>query len=318
MGRTGGITGRRTRPRVSPATAPARRGHRRRRPDDCRPRHERKYRDGMVDHPMSDRLADLAKRKEEAFAPGTDRARERQHSRGKLLARERIDALLDPGSFHELDLLARRPTESGFDERPYTDGVICGWGTVDGRKVFVFSQDFTVFGGALGEVFADKIHKLMDLALKVGAPLVGINDGAGARIQEGVVSLDSYGGIFHRNVQSSGVVPQISVIMGPCAGGAVYSPAITDFVFMVEDTSYMFITGPDVIKSVTGENVTQQELGGALTHASKSGVCQFTSPDDKACLDDVRYLLSFLPVNNMEEPPSFAAGDDPDRRCDEL
>ena len=184
--------------------------------------------------------------------------------------------------------------------------------------MFVFSQDFTVFGGALGEVFADKIHKLMDLALKVGAPVVGINDGAGARIQEGVVSLDSYGGIFYRNVQSSGVVPQISVIMGPCAGGAVYSPAMTDFVFMVEDTSYMFITGPDVVKTVTGETVTQQELGGAIAHASKSGVCQFTSADDSACLEDVRYLLGFLPSNNLEEPPVVATDDDPTRLCPEL
>src|SRR5918996_1446411 len=241
----------------------------------------------MAEHEMSERLADLDKRKEEALAPGTDAARQRQHDRGKLLARERIELLVDPGSFHELDLLARRPADSGFDDRPYTDGVICGWGTVDGRKVFVFSQDFTVFGGALGEVFADKIHKLMDLALRVGAPVVGINDGAGARIQEGVVSLDSYGGIFYRNVQSSGVVPQISVIMGPCAGGAVYSPAMTDFVFMVEDTSYMFITGPDVVKTVTGESVTQQELGGAIAHASRSGVCQFTSADDATCLEDV-------------------------------
>ncbi len=279
---------------------------------------KRRYRGSMVDHPMSDRLADLAKRKEEALAPGTDRNRERQHSRGKLLARERIDILLDPGSFHELDLLARRPAESAFDDRPYTDGVICGWGTVDGRKVFVFSQDFTVFGGALGEVFADKIHKLMDLALKVGAPVVGLNDGAGARIQEGVVSLDSYGGIFYRNVQSSGVVPQISVIMGPCAGGAVYSPAMTDFVFMVEDTSYMFITGPDVVKTVTGENVTQQELGGAIAHASRSGVCHFTSADDTSCLEDVRYLIGFLPSNNLEEPPVAATEDDPDRLCPEL
>jgi acetyl-CoA carboxylase carboxyltransferase component len=278
----------------------------------------RRYRGSMVDHPMSDRLADLAKRKEEAVAPGTDRSRQRQHDRGKLLARERIDLLLDPGSFHELDLLARRPAESGFDDRPYTDGVICGWGTVDGRKVFVFSQDFTVFGGALGEVFADKIHKLMDLALKVGAPVVGINDGAGARIQEGVVSLDSYGGIFYRNVQSSGVVPQISVIMGPCAGGAVYSPAMTDFVFMVEDTSYMFITGPDVVKTVTGETVTQQELGGAIAHASKSGVCHFTSADDASCLDDVRYLLGYLPSNNLEEAPVVATDDDPGRLCPEL
>jgi acetyl-CoA carboxylase carboxyltransferase component len=272
----------------------------------------------MVERPMSDKLADLAKRKEEAFAPGTDRARERQHSRGKLLARERLDHLLDPGSFHELDLLARRPAEAEFDERPYTDGVICGWGTVDGRKVFVFSQDFTVFGGALGEVFAAKIHKLMDLALKTGAPVVGLNDGAGARIQEGVVSLDSYGGIFYRNVQSSGVVPQISVIMGPCAGGAVYSPAMTDFVFMVEDTSYMFITGPDVVKTVTGESVTQQELGGAIAHASRSGVCHFTSADDAACLEDVRYLLGFLPSNNLEEPPAVASDDDPTRLCPDL
>jgi acetyl-CoA carboxylase carboxyltransferase component len=242
----------------------------------------------MAEHAMSERLADLARRKDEAYAPGSEAARQRQHDRGKMLARERIELLLDPGSFNELDVLARRPADSAFDDRPYTDGVITGWGTVEGRKIFVFAQDFTVFGGALGEVFADKIHKLMDLALKVGAPVVGLNDGAGARIQEGVVSLDSYGGIFYRNVQSSGVVPQISVIMGPCAGGAVYSPAMTDFVFMVEDTSYMFITGPDVVKTVTGEEVTQQELGGALAHASRTGVCHFTSPDDKACIDDVR------------------------------
>ena len=234
-----------------------------------------------------------------------------------MLARERVEYLLDPGSFHELDLLARTRLPEATD-RPYTDGVITGWGTVDGRKIFVFSQDFTIFGGALGEVFAEKVHKLMDMALKVGAPLIGINDGAGARIQEGVVSLDSYGGIFYRNVQSSGVIPQISVIMGPCAGGAVYSPAMTDFVFMVDGTSYMFITGPDVVKTVTGEEVTQQELGGAVTHASKSGVCQFISADDKSCLDDVRYLLSFLPPNNLEEPPAFASTDDPERSCPEL
>ena len=272
----------------------------------------------MAEHAMSERLADLARRKEEALAPGSEAARQRQHDRGKMLARERIDLLLDPGSFHELDTLARRPADSAFEDRPYTDGVVTGWGTVEGRKVFVFAQDFTVFGGALGEVFADKIHKLMDLALKVGAPVVGLNDGAGARIQEGVVSLDSYGGIFYRNVQSSGVVPQISVIMGPCAGGAVYSPAMTDFVFMVEDTSYMFITGPDVVKTVTGEEVTQQELGGALAHASRSGVCHFTSPDDKACIEDVRYLLSFLPSNNLEEPPQVTPADDPERLCPEL
>ncbi|MEY2423493.1 MAG: acetyl-CoA/propionyl-CoA carboxylase carboxyl transferase subunit [Acidimicrobiaceae bacterium] len=271
----------------------------------------------MSEHPVSERLEQLNKRKEQALNAGSESARHRQHDRGKMLARERVEYLLDPGSFHELDLLARTRLAEATD-RPYTDGVITGWGTVDGRKVFIFSQDFTIFGGALGEVFAEKIHKLMDMAQKVGAPLIGINDGAGARIQEGVVSLDSYGGIFYRNVQSSGVIPQISVIMGPCAGGAVYSPAMTDFVFMVDGTSYMFITGPDVVKTVTGEEVTQQELGGAITHASKSGVCQFMAADDKACLDDVRYLLSFLPANNLEDPPVFATTDDPQRRCPEL
>jgi acetyl-CoA carboxylase carboxyltransferase component len=271
----------------------------------------------MAEHPLTERLEQLNKRKEEALNAGSEASRARQHERGKMLARERIDYLLDPGSFHELDLLARSRNPDTPD-KPYTDGVITGWGTIDGRKVFLFAQDFTIFGGALGEVFAEKVHKLMDMALKVGAPVVGLNDGAGARIQEGVVSLDSYGGIFYRNVQSSGVIPQISVIMGPCAGGAVYSPAMTDFVFMVEDTSYMFITGPDVVKTVTGEEVTQQELGGALAHASKSGVCHFTAPDDKHCLDDVRYLLSYLPANNLEEPPAFVATDDPNRLCPEL
>ena len=241
---------------------------------------------------MQDKLDDLYKRREQAYHAGSPRAVERQHAKGKMLARERIEYLLDEGSFNEVDLLARhRAHASGLEERPYTDGVITGWGTVDGRKVFVFSQDFTVFGGALGEVFAEKIHKLMDLALKVGAPVVGLNDGAGARIQEGVVSLASYGGIFHRNVLSSGVVPQISVILGPCAGGAVYSPAMTDFIFMVRESSHMFITGPDVVKTVTGEEVTLEELGGAMSHASKSGVATFVAADEKSCLDDVRYLL---------------------------
>ncbi|MEY2569798.1 MAG: acetyl-CoA/propionyl-CoA carboxylase carboxyl transferase subunit, partial [Acidimicrobiaceae bacterium] len=271
----------------------------------------------MAEHPLTERLEQLNKVKEEALNAGSESSRARQHERGKMLARERVDYLLDPGSFHELDLLARSRNPDTPD-KPYTDGVITGWGTIDGRKVFLFAQDFTIFGGALGEVFAEKVHKVMDLALKVGAPFIGLNDGAGARIQEGVVSLDSYGGIFYRNVQSSGVIPQISVILGPCAGGAVYSPAMTDFVFMVEDTSYMFITGPDVVKTVTGEDVTQQELGGALAHASKSGVCQFTSADDKACLDDVKFLLSFLPANNLEEPPAFAPTDDPQRLCPEL
>ena len=268
---------------------------------------------------MADKLADLQNRRQQAYNAGSQRAVERQHEKGKLLARERIDYFLDPGSFQELDLLARhRAHAAGLEERPYTDGVITGWGTVDGRKVFVFSQDFTVFGGALGEVFAEKIHKLMDLALKVGAPVVGLNDGAGARIQEGVVSLASYGGIFYRNVLSSGVVPQISVILGPCAGGAVYSPAMTDFIFMVRESSHMFITGPDVVKTVTGEEVTLEELGGAMSHASKSGVATFVSSDEKACLDDVRFLLSFLPANNLEEPPAVDTGDDPDRLCESL
>jgi acetyl-CoA carboxylase carboxyltransferase component len=268
---------------------------------------------------MSDRLADLEKRRDQAIHAGSDRSVERQHERGKLLARERIDHLLDPGSFHELDMLARhRAADAGLKERPYTDGVVTGWGTVDGRKVVVFSQDFTVFGGALGEVFAEKIHKVMDLALSVGAPVVGINDGAGARIQEGVVSLASYGGIFHRNVRSSGVIPQISVIMGPCAGGAVYSPAMTDFIFMVDQTSHMFITGPDVVRTVTGEDVTLEELGGAMTHASRSGVASFVATDERECLDQVRYLLSFLPSNNLEAPPYWPPEDPIDRTTPEL
>src|SRR3954464_12298891 len=271
-------------------------------------------------HPITERLDQLAKLKEEARTPGSEASVRRQHERGKLTARERLDLLRDPGSFVELDMLARHRAH-GFgieNNRPLTDGVVTGWGTVDGRKVFVFSQDFTLFGGALGEVFAEKIHKAMDLAASVGAPFIGLNDGAGARIQEGVVSLASYGGIFYRNVQSSGVIPQISVIMGPCAGGAVYSPALTDFIFMVNETSYMFITGPDVVKSVTGEEVTLQELGGAMPHATKSGVATHIAADDAACLDQVRYLLSFLPSNNLEEPPRFEPTDDPHRLCPEL
>jgi acetyl-CoA carboxylase carboxyltransferase component len=271
----------------------------------------------MSEHPLRERLAELEKRKEAAIHAGPERAVLRQHEKGKLLARERIEYLLDPGSFHELDMLARSRGE-GTADRPYTDGVITGFGTIDGRKVCVFSQDFTVFGGALGEVFAEKIHKVMDLALKIGAPMIGLNDGAGARIQEGVVSLDGYGGIFYRNVLSSGVVPQISVVLGPCAGGAVYSPAMTDFIFMVRNSSHMFITGPDVVKTVTGEDVTLEELGGAGSHSTKSGVATFVSEDEKACLDDVRYLLSFLPANNLEEPPKTDVADDPERLCPEL
>ncbi len=270
--------------------------------------------------PIEARIEQLAALREAAMHAGSPASVERQHARGKLTARERLDLLLDPDSFVELDMLARHRAH-GFgieNTRPLTDGVVTGWGTIDGRKVFVFSQDFTVFGGALGEVFAEKIHKVMDLAESVGAPMIGINDGAGARIQEGVVSLASYGGIFHRNVKASGVIPQISVIMGPCAGGAVYSPAMTDFIFMVKGTSNMFITGPDVVKSVTGEEVTQEELGGALTHATKSGVANIVCEDEGACLAQVRYLMSFLPANNLEDAPYFEPDDDPMRDCDAL
>jgi len=269
---------------------------------------------------MAERLADLEQRRAEARLAGGEAAIERHHGKGKMTARERIEYLLDEGSFQELDMLSRhRAHGMGLeDNRPYTDGVIIGFGSVDGRKVCVFSQDFTVFGGALGEVFAEKIHKIMDLSLSLGLPMIGLNDGAGARIQEGVVSLHSYGGIFARNVKASGVVPQISVIMGPCAGGAVYSPAMTDFIFMVNETSHMFITGPDVVKTVTGEEVTLEQLGGAMSHATKSGVTHFVMPDEKSCLDEVRYLLSFLPANNMEEPPRAERQDDPDRLCEDL
>jgi acetyl-CoA carboxylase carboxyltransferase component len=272
-----------------------------------------------MDHSMAERLDQLASRREQALHAGSERAVERQHARGKMTARERIDYLLDEGSFQELDMLARSRMPGLSDEqRPYTDGVVTGFGTVDGRRVCVFSQDPTVNGGSLGEVFGEKVHKVMDLAASIGVPMVGINDGGGARVQEGVVGLHFYGGIFRRNVASSGVVPQISVVLGSCAGGAVYSPAITDFVFMVQGTSHMFITGPDVVKTVTGEDVTLEELGGAMSHATKSGVATFVAPDEKACLDDVRYLLSYLPSNNLEEPPPTVSGDDPDRGTPEL
>jgi acetyl-CoA carboxylase carboxyltransferase component len=274
----------------------------------------------MSEYSMSERLAELIKRREEAYHAGSEAAVAKQHAKGKMTARERIEYLLDEGSFNELDLLARhRAYGMGLEHRrPYTDGVITGFGTIDGRKVCVFSQDFTVFGGALGEVFAEKVHKIMDLAASVGVPVIGLNDGAGARIQEGVVSLHSYGGIFRRNVACSGVIPQISVIMGPCAGGAVYSPAMTDFVFMVEGTSHMFITGPDVVKTVTGEEVTLEELGGAMSHGTKSGVASFVCPDEKSCLDEVKYLLKFLPSNNLEEPPRIEPVDDPERLTENL
>src|SRR3954462_12198430 len=258
--------------------------------------------------------------REEALHAGSESAVERQRSQGKLLARERAEKLLDPGSFVELDRYVRhREAEFGMREkRPYGDAVVTGYGTIFGRRVCVFSQDFTVFGGSLSEVFAEKICKVMDLAAKFGCPVIGINDSGGARIQEGVVSLAGYAEIFWRNVQSSGVIPQISLVMGPSAGGAGYSPAITDFVLMVEGSSYMFITGPDVVKTVTGEEVTFEELGGAAPHAAKSGVAHFISPDEEACLEDARYLLSFLPQNNVDPPPYAEAADPPDREDPEL
>ncbi len=269
---------------------------------------------------VRERIDDLLELHEKARLGGGSEAIERQHARGKLTARERLELLLDAGSFVETDVLTRhRLGTYGLDRiRPYTDGVVTGWGTIDGRKVFVFSQDFTVFGGSLGEVMAEKICKIMDMAVSVGAPVIGINDSGGARIQEGAASLAGYGYIFDRNVRASGVVPQISLIMGPCAGGAVYSPAITDFVFMVKGTSHMFITGPDVIRAVTGEDVTFEELGGANTHASRSGIASFIADDEADCLSQVRYLLSFLPANNLEDPPAFASRDDPDRRDEAL
>jgi propionyl-CoA carboxylase beta chain len=266
------------------------------------------------------KLRRLQELRDEALHAGSEKAVERQHSQGKLLARERAEKLLDPGSFVELDRYVRhREAEFGMRERrPYGDAVVTGYGTIFGRRVFVFSQDFTVFGGSLSEVFAEKICKVMDLAAKFGCPVIGINDSGGARIQEGVVSLAGYAEIFWRNVQCSGVIPQISLVMGPCAGGAVYSPAITDFVLMVEGSSYMFITGPDVVKTVTGEEVSFEELGGAATHASKSGVAQFISPDEEAALEDARYLLSFLPQNNVDPPPYAEPGDPAGREDAEL
>ena len=266
------------------------------------------------------KIEGLEKLREEAAHPAPEEAVERQREKGKLTARERIELLLDEGTFVEVDRYrVHRSYNFGLEEnRPLGDGVVTGYGEVMGRKVCVFSQDFTVFGGSLGEIYAQKICKVMDLALKTGCPVVGINDSGGARIQEGVVSLAGYADIFHRNVLASGVIPQISVVMGPCAGGAVYSPAITDFIFMVEETSHMFITGPDVIKSVTGENVTQEELGGAGTHNTTSGVAHFSSSDEETCLEDVRYLLSFLPENNLESAPYFEPEDSPERMDEEL
>ncbi|MEV6020472.1 acyl-CoA carboxylase subunit beta [Streptomyces sp. NPDC051997] len=245
----------------------------------------------------------------------SDKATEAQHAKGKLTARERLQLLFDEGRFTEVEGL-RRHRASGFgleDRRPWTDGVVTAWGRVFGRTVFAYAHDFRIFGGSLGEAHAEKIHKIMDMAATAGAPIVGLCDGAGARIQEGVTALAGYGGIFQRNVRNSGVIPQISVMMGPCAGGAAYSPALTDFVFMVRGTSQMFITGPDVVHAVTGERISHDELGGADAHTTLSGVAHFAYDDEESCLADVRYLLSFLPANNREQPPSEPAADRPDR-----
>jgi propionyl-CoA carboxylase beta chain len=266
------------------------------------------------------KLEHLLKLKEEAKLGGGLKRIEAQRARGKLTARERLNILLDPGSFEEMDtLVLHRGTDFGIDrQRYYGDAVVTGFGKIEGRTMCVFSQDFTVFGGSLSEAMGQKMSKLLDLAMKTGCPVIGLNDSGGARIQEGVASLAGYADVFLRNTLASGVVPQISVIMGPCAGGAVYSPAITDFIFMVQGTSQMYITGPDVIKTVTQESVTHDELGGAMTHATRSGVAHFAIAGEYECLQEVRRLVSFLPLNNMEEPPLVETGDDPQRRSEDL
>src|SRR5580658_3475302 len=269
---------------------------------------------------MSDRLNELRRRHANAEAGGGAERRERQHKEGKLSARERIELLLDEGTFEELDkFVTHHCDDFGMEkQKPSGDGFITGFGRIDGRLVYAFAQDFTVFGGSLSEANAQKICKIMDLAMRAGAPVIGLNDSGGARIQEGVASLAGYADIFLRNTLASGVIPQISAIMGPCAGGAVYSPAITDFIFMTRETSYMFVTGPDVIKTVTHEEVTKQELGGAMTHNEKSGVAHFVSADDADCLAMIRELLSFLPSNNVDDPPRRQPSDSPERREESL
>ena len=264
---------------------------------------------------MKDILQELTARRETARLGGGEARIAAQHAKGKLTARERIDLLLDEGSFEEFDMfVAHRCTDFGMEkQRPYGDGVVTGWGTINGRMVYVFSQDFTVFGGSLSETHAQKICKIMDMAVQNGAPVIGLNDSGGARIQEGVASLAGYADVFQRNVLASGVVPQISVIMGPCAGGAVYSPAMTDFIFMVKDSSYMFVTGPDVVKTVTNEVVTAEELGGASTHTKKSSVADGAFENDVEALAEVRRLVDFLPLNNREKPPVRPFFDDVNR-----
>ncbi|MFB6266084.1 MAG: acyl-CoA carboxylase subunit beta [Halodesulfurarchaeum sp.] len=269
---------------------------------------------------MEDRIDELREKKERARLGGGEDRIESQHERGKMTARERIDYLLDEGTFNEFDQLrTHRSTNFDMQERQYPgDGVVTGYGEINGRTVFVFAHDFTVFGGSLGEVFAEKVTQIMDEAMEVGAPVIGLNDSAGARIQEGVASLAGYGEIFRRNAEASGVIPQISAIMGPCAGGAVYSPAMTDFTFMVKDTSHMFITGPDVIETVTGEEVSFEELGGAGVHAGTSGVAHWAENGEEEALDDIKRLLSYIPQNNVEDPPRVEPWDDPERRDESL
>ena len=266
------------------------------------------------------KLEDLRAKKEKIAQGGGEKRIEAQHARGKLTARERLDILFDKDSFVEIDVFVKhRCTNFGMDEKELLgDGVVTGYGQVDGRLVFAFAQDFTVSGGSLGEYHAEKIVKVQNMALKMGAPIVGLQDSGGARVEEGVAALSGFGKIFHNNTISSGVIPQISVIMGPCAGGAVYSPALTDFIYMVKNTSQMFITGPAVIKSVTAEEVTAEDLGGAMTHNSVSGVAHFAAENDQDCLEQIQYLLSFLPSNNLEETPLVDTGDSPDRMSDEL
>src|SRR6266513_2359439 len=264
---------------------------------------------------LEEKVTELKRRNQLAQEGGGAERRAREHKQGKMSARERVEFLLDEGTFEETDkLVTHHCTDFGMEEQKiFGDGFVTGYGRIEGRLVFVFAQDFTVFGGSLSEANAGKICKIMDMAMKVGAPVIGLNDSGGARIQEGVISLGGYAEIFYRNVLASGVVPQISAIMGPCAGGAVYSPAITDFIAMVDATSYMFVTGPDVIKTVTHEEVTKEELGGAMTHNSTSGVAHFISRDDEECLLLLRELFSFIPSNNLEDPPHRAANDPWDR-----
>jgi propionyl-CoA carboxylase beta chain len=267
-----------------------------------------------------DKVKELQEKRKQAQLGGGEARIDAQHKKGKLTARERLDLLMDPGTFKELDVfVTHRTSDFGMDEKKFPgDGVVTGYGRVDGRLVYVFSQDFTVFGGSLGEMFAEKVVKIMDLAMRNGAPCIGLNDSGGARIQEGVLSLGGYAEIFFRNVLSSGVIPQISAIMGPCAGGAVYSPAMTDFILMVKESSHMFITGPEVIKAVTGEEVSFEELGGAMSHNQKSGVAHFAAENEEHCIELIKTLISYLPSNNLDDPPKLDTGDDPNRTDEDL